>query len=134
MEIDNTVAVSLFSRKLKEKLILFVPLTWSLLLLCTYIYESIPVLGKMNVEVKHGTYMGQHTLQVVEGSGLPLHVEIGSKASASTGPACICALSTHVTPAPAIYLSSTTAAPCEVCMLVPAKPKHPKTGYTSQPT
>ena len=81
MEIDTGVAVSLFSRKLKDNLILSIPLTWSLLMLRTYKSESIPVLGEMNVEVKHGTYMGQHTMQVVQGSGLLLHVEIGSKAS-----------------------------------------------------
>ena len=49
-----------------------VPFMQSILLLCTYRAESIPVLGEMDVEVKYGTYIGQHTLQIVEGSGPPL--------------------------------------------------------------
>ena len=72
MEIDTGAAVSLISKELKDKFFSSVPLTHSTLLLRTYTAESIPVLGKIDVKVQYGTYTGQHTLQVVEGSGPPL--------------------------------------------------------------
>ena len=97
MEMDTGAAVSLISRELKGKLFSSVPLTQPTLLLHTYTSEWIPVLGEMNVEVKYGTCMGEHTLQVVEGSSPPLlrqdwlqdiHLDWAN----------ICALSAHVTP------------------------------------
>ena len=69
MKIDTGAAVSLISRELKDKLFSSVPLTRSMLLLRTYTSKSVPVLGELNVEVKYGAYMGQHTLQVEESSG-----------------------------------------------------------------
>ena len=72
MEIDSEANVSLISWKLKDKLFSSVLLTRSSLMLCTYTSETIPVLVKMNVEVWYGAYIGQHTLQFVEGDGPPL--------------------------------------------------------------
>ena len=100
MEIDTGAAVSLISRELKDKLFSSVPLTPSKLLLRTYTSESIPVLGEMNVEVKYGAYLGQHTLQVVEGSGPPLLGRDWLK-DIHLDWASIRALSAHAIPAPA---------------------------------
>ena len=72
MEIDTGAAVSLISHSTQTALFPKAVLTRPKLNLRTYTAERISLVGKMSVEVKYHTYIGQHNLYVVEGSGLSL--------------------------------------------------------------
>lgn len=72
MEIDTGAAVSLISKTTQEDLFPAARLDKSSLILRTYTAETIPVLGRMEVQVKYGEYTGHHKLYVVRGKGPPL--------------------------------------------------------------
>jgi len=69
MEVDTGAAVSLMSIATQKKLFPNVKLKKSAVQLQTYTSESLSVLGTMEVQVRYGSYVGKHTLYVVNGNG-----------------------------------------------------------------
>jgi len=69
MEVGAGAAVSLMSVVTKKQLFPNIKLTKSRAQLQTYTAESLAVLGTIPVKVRYGSYVGTHTLYVVNGQG-----------------------------------------------------------------
>ena len=69
MEVDTGAAVSLMSVITQKQLFPKVKLMKSRTQLQTYTAESLAVLGTIQVKVRYGSYVGIHTLYVVNGQG-----------------------------------------------------------------
>jgi len=69
MEVDTGAAVSLMSVVTQKQLFPNIKLMKSRTQLQTYTAESLAVLGTILVKVRYGSYVGTHTLYVVNGQG-----------------------------------------------------------------
>ena len=69
METNTGAAVSVMPKQTREKLFPNADLDKSPLKLSTYTAESIPVIGRMEVELAYANYTGHDKLYVVGGNG-----------------------------------------------------------------